>query len=424
MFDNPQKTQAPPALHESLNPFTIAAGLLRNDVLVLLPAFFVLALSAFIRGLSSLSDAEYIGAFMVFERFLQLAVVSFIVIRWRRRFEHGKGRRLGSSQALLRIVLSGFVVWAALTIPVLGASFTSWPWLSSLCLIMFFVSVFWFFRFYFYFATFGLLSGSAREVSRVTLEISRRDPKAALRSLVAPLAVTALVWGLVSLPSPDGRSLFWATVGSTTVGFFCILATYTGLAFALILIDDRTWREAGLDPYRRERLLTLEAQGRFSHFNWLAPRDGAKIFLVAACAIVFSMYQGLHSAPAPKVSLQSCEARNHGISVVLELSDPHYKFRGFNPYAFSLRSQTGFDEISGLGGKVSMEPGGAELPVPLPESSDPITVRVDFKSNKTQEALIDLDNMYLWYNLKALVPVKACVVATPPVLPAPENPQK
>lgn len=422
IFNESEKREAPKALNEALDPFAIAAGLLKNDVSLLLPAFIILALAAFLPGLFDVAGVTDIGGLMFLDRFLQLSVASVIVLRWRRRFEHDKRRQATSSKALLRMFISGFVVWGALTFPILGATFTSLPWLSSLCVFVFFFAVFWVFRFYFYFVTFGLLSGSIPEVAQATLAVSRRDPGAAIRSLIGPLAVTALAWGVLLLPSPDGRSLFWATVTSTSLGLFWILGTYTGIAFALVLIDESTWRAAGLDPYRKERLRTLETQGRASHFNWLAPRHGVKIFVIAVCAIVMSLYQGLQTTPAPHITVQRCEARNHGLSVVVELNDLQYKFRGFNPYAFSLRSQTGFDEVSSGIEKVSIEPGGAELTGPLSPEPNPVVLRIDFKSNKTQEALQILDNMYLWYNLRPLFPVKVTVAPATSATPPPENP--
>jgi hypothetical protein len=135
--------------------------------------------------------------------------------------------------------------------------------------------------------------------------------------------------------------------------------------------------------------------------------------MVAMCVVALSLFQGLQAAPAPHIKVQACEAQNHGVSVVLELTDVQYKFRGFNPYAFSLRSQTGFDISTGVA-RVLYEPGGEEVTGPLSPEPNPVKLRVNFKSNKTQEALAALDNVYLWYNLKALFPVTL----------RPENPQK
>jgi hypothetical protein len=42
----------------------------------------------------------------------------------------------------------------------------------------------------------------------------------------------------------------------------------------------------------------------------------------------------------------------------------------------------------------------------LPTAPGPLKLYLDFTSNKTEESLKGLDNMYLWYNLKALMPLK------------------
>jgi len=405
MFENQEKQHNTAALEAVLDPFAIAAGLLRNDIPVLLPLILVLASSSVFQGLYAAEGWAELGTFMSLDRLLQLGVVSFIVLRWRRKLAHTKGKLGSPLVAVMRIIIAGFFVWGVLTLPVVAASLSATAWAPSLFIFIFFIGVFWSFRFYFYFAAFGLLGGTLRDACRATLSLGRKDPMAAVRSLVAPIAVTALVVGMLSYPSPDGRSLFWATASSAAEGIFWILATYTGLACALILIDESAWRTAGLDPYRRERLRTLEAQGRASRFNWLSPRSGAKIFLVALCVIVGNLIQGFSMPPAADIKVQKWDAHNHGVSVVLELSDTHYHFRGFNPYAFSLKSQTGFPVSAGIA-KVSLTPGGEQLSGMLPTAPGPLKLYLDFTSNKTEESLKGLDNMYLWYNLKALMPLK------------------
>jgi hypothetical protein len=404
MFEEREKQHNNSALEIALDPFAIAAGLLRNDIPVLIPLLLVLALSSVLQGLFAPQGWAQLSGMMSLDRLLQLGVVSFIVLRWRRKLEHVKGSLGSPLVAVMRIVIAGFVVWGVLTLPVVGASLSTSSWVPSLCIFLFFAGVFWTFRFYFYFAIFGLLGGSLRDACAATLSLGRKDPMAAVRSLIAPIAVTALIVGMLSYPSPDGRSLFWATASSAAEGIFWILATYTGLAFALVLIEESSWRTAGLDPYRRERLRTLEAQGRSSRFNWLSPRSGIKVFLVALCIIIGNLIQGFSSAPAATIHVEKWEPKNHGVSVVLQLSDTHYHFRGFNPYAFSLKSQTGFPISTGLV-KVSLTPAGEPLAGVLPKEPGPIHLYLEFASNKTEESLKRLDNMYLWYNLKALVPL-------------------
>ena len=390
----------------ALDPFAIAAGLLRNDIPLLLPMLGVLALSSIAQGLSSSNSFAGIGVLMSVDRLLQLLIVSFIVLRWRRKLEHVKGSLAHPFLAALRIVAAGFVIWGALTIPMVSASFISQSWVSPVLLFLFFCAVFWSFRFYFYFATFGLLGGSLRDASSAAFELGRREPVAAVRSLVAPIAVTSLAVGILWYPSPDGRSLFWATAASAAEGLFWVLSTYTGLAFALVCIDESLWRSAGLDPYRQQRLRTLEAQGRASRFNWLSVRSGIKILVVAMFVIIGDLVQGFSTEPAARIKVESYQVNERQISIVLDLEDPQYQFRGFNPYAFSLASQTGLEVISGRIEKVSLSPDGEPLRGSLPSGPGPLRLYLQFKSHKSDEALKTMDNLYLWYNLKPVIPVR------------------
>jgi hypothetical protein len=406
MSQEPQQRDPSRGVSAELDPFAIAAGMLRNDIPLLLPMLGVLALSSIAQSLNASSSFVENGGVVFLDRLIQLVVISAIVLRWRRKLEHVKGSLVNPFLAALRIVAAGLVVWGSLTLPRIGASFASLSWASPLFIFLFFCAVFWSFRFYFYFATFGLLGGTLRDACAAAVALSRREPLAAVRSLVAPVAVTALVVGMLWYPSPDGRSLFWATAASAAEGLFWVLSTYTGLAFALVLVDESVWRAAGLDPYRQQRLRTLEAQGRASRFNWLSPRSGFKTFVVALFVIIGDLVQGFSMEPAARIAVESYQVRDRGVSVVLELSDPVYKFRGFNPYAFSLATQTGMEVVSARIEKVSLARDGDFLRGSFPSGTGPVKLYVDFKSHKTDEALRGMDNLYLWYNLKPIVPLR------------------
>lgn len=420
MSHEQQQKEPSRGVSADLDPFAIAAGMLRNDIPLLLPMLGLLALSAIAQALSSPASFIEIGGVVLLDRVLQLVVISTIVLRWRRKLEHIKGSLSNPFLAALRIVVAGLVVWGALTLPMVGASFASVSWASPLCIFLFFCAVFWSFRFYFYFATFGLLGGTLRDACAAATALGRREPLAAVRSLIAPVAVTALVVGILWYPSPDGRSLFWATAASAAEGIFWVLSTYTGLAFALSHLDESVWRAAGLDPYRQQRLRTLEAQGRASRFNWLSTSSGVKIFVVALCVIIGDLVQGFTMEPAARVTVESYQVRDRGISVVLDLSDPIYKFRGFNPYAFSLATQTGMEVISARIDKVSLAPDGEFLRGSFPSQAGPVKLYLDFKSHKTDEALRGMDNLYLWYNLKAVAPLRSAEGIPSPVSSAVE----
>jgi hypothetical protein len=407
MHSEQQKTEVGERGQSALEPFAIAAGLLRNDISILLPMFGVLALSSIFEGLSQADryGDGGVNGLTILGRLLQLIVVSFVVLRWRRKLEHVKGSLGSPFLASLKIIAVGFAVWSALELPMIGIGFARVEWAAPIFLFAFCIAVFWAFRLYFYFAAFGLLGGTTVDALKSALLLGQREPGAVIRSLVTPMAATALVVGILSYPAPDGRSLFWDTASSAAIGIFWILSTYTGMAFSLVLIDDSAWRAAGLDPYRHQRLRTLEAQGRASRFNWLSVRSGLKIFLVAFCVIGATTFMGLVGGPAAQIKVTSYQVKNRGLSVVLEMDDPQFKFRGFAPHSFYVATQTGLDLVSNGIEKISLTPNGEALRGPIPSQTGPMKLYIDFSSRKTDDALKAMDNMYLWYNFKAVTPL-------------------
>ena len=388
------------------DPYAIAAGLLFNDAPFLIPLMALLAMSALCQGL--LMPTTLSGGFglLTFDRVLQLVVMCFGVVRWRHRFHHSGGPVVRTVPAVARIIAVGFLMWGAVTIPSLGATFAASGAFVAPLLFLFFIGTFFVFRLYFYYVVYGLLGGTLRDGLKAAGNLSRREPSAAVRSMIAPLAVTMLVVGLCSIPSPDGRSLVWSTASSAAEGLFWLLSTYTGLAFALVLIDESEWRAAGLDPYRRERLKTLEAQGKASRFLWLSPRAGVKIFIVALLVVVSNLVQALQAPPSAQVVVEKCVASDHRISVEVSVTDQEHHFRGFNPMAFTIKTETGHVVSTHLL-KVSLSPEGEPLQGPLPDAPGPLTLYLQFRSNKNGDVLSSLDNMWLWYNFKALMPVRA-----------------
>lgn len=394
------------------DPYAVAAGLLFNDAPLLVPLMAVLALSALCQGLYTPTKLSEVVGLLTFDRFLQLMVMSFVVLRWRQRFAHAGSPTKRALPAVARIITIGFLMWGSVTLPSLAATFATESAFVAPLLFLFFIGTFFVFRLYFYYVVYGFLGGTLRDGLRAAISLSRREPTAAVRSMIAPLAVTVLAVGLCSMPSPDGRSLVWATASSAAEGVFWLLSTYTGLAFALLLIDESEWRSAGLDPYRRERVKTLEAQGKASRFMWLSPRSGVKIFLAALVLVVSNLVQALQASPSAEVVVEKCEAAEHRLFLAIQLTDVEHHFRGFNPMAFTVKTQTGHVVSTHLL-KVSLSPDGDPLKGPLPSGPGPQRLYVEFRSNKTGEVLSSLDNMWLWYNFKPLMPIRATLSKAP-----------
>jgi hypothetical protein len=174
----------------------------------------------------------------------------------------------------------------------------------------------------------------------------------------------------------------------------------------MVLIDEREWRNAGLDPYRIDRLLTVQAQGRTVRGNILSPSSGLKILALALLVVLANISQALNLSPAAKVEVLKVKPRDHGLSIVVKVEDPDHRLRGFNPLAFSVATQTGYPISTELE-EVAWYPRGERFNGFMPESIDAVSFALDFRSNKTEEVLHSLDNMWLWYNLKPLVPLRS-----------------
>jgi hypothetical protein len=394
----PQRTRD---TESPLDPFALAVGLLKHDLALLPPLAVVLGLSTIAQFVFPPKSFEQVAGLVVFDRLLQLLVLSFITLRWRGMLRTRDSARISPLVAGFRIVSMGFLLWAVVTLPALGLVALS----DSIGLLPSFVvftfTAFWSLRYFFYFSVFGLLGCSWRSGFQAMIGVYERAPLAPIRSLVAPIACTALIVAIFSSFSPDGRSSFWASASSAAEGVFWLLSIYTALGCSMVLIDDRVWREAGLDPYRVDRLLTLQAQGRTTRGSILSPSSGLKALALALLIVAANISQALNLSPAAKIEVLKMTPRDHGLAVVVKVEDPEHRLRGFNPLAFSVASQTGYPISTELS-EVSLYPNSERFNGFLPETSEAVSFSLEFRSNKTEEVLRSLDNMWLWYNLKPL----------------------
>lgn len=274
-----------------------------------------------------------------------------------------------------------------------------------LFLALFVAGCLWCLRVLFYFATVSVFGMGVRQGLAASTEVARRNPMMALKSLVSPTAFTVLFVGLSLVPAPDGRSIVWTTIASIAEGVFWIGSTYTALGCALASFDDQTWRVAGLDPYRTERLSTLQTQGGARLGRLLAPRAGIVTLVIGLMFVMGNLGRQLTLPPSAVVSLESVNIADRTIQLKLNVQDHEYHFRGFNISAFSIASKTGFAQSEKLL-SASLRPDGAETLSEIPTNSgDPRSVYLTFATNKSAEALRAADNLWLWYKAVPLIPI-------------------
>jgi hypothetical protein len=406
MSDNavrPRSASAPEGRISGVDPFALSAGLLWNDRFVLLPLCLVLALSALLD--LSLQSSQRSSWFLVvaIDRLLQISVVSYIVFRWRQRLQVSPGTGLSLLRLMFRIGVVSVASSILLAMPVLGLAVNSGGISSLLFIFLGVVGIAWCLRVYFYFAVAGILGTALTPGLAQAVRISKSDGMAAIRTLVVPCGVTMLLTALLTIPNPDGRSLAWMTVTSSVEGVFWILSTYSALGYALIAFGDGDWRASGLTPYRRERLATIQTQGGGVLARYLRPKFGLWICVAALFCMGINLTRQLNQPPAAKVVVKSVSVADYSVKVELEVEDRVYKFRGFHPVAFSLKTKTGFAVSNSLTA-ASLSTDGKEFAGTIvSDDGAPRSLYLTFSSGKTAAALRALDNLWLWYQFQPLV---------------------
>jgi hypothetical protein len=195
------------------------------------------------------------------------------------------------------------------------------------------------------------------------------------------------------------------TIASSAECVFWILSTYTALGYALTVFGESEWREAGLTPYRHERLTTIQKQGGAQLPIYLRPKAGVVMCLLAFICMGANLGRQLNDPPAARVVVKSVSVADYLIKVELEVEDHTYKFRGFHPVAFSIKTKTGFTVANSLT-TVSLTPDGAGVVAALPSGDGSLrSLYLTFSTGKTAAALKGLDNIWLWYQFRPLVAI-------------------
>lgn len=387
------------------NPFAIAAGLLRNDLHLLVPLFLLLALPALIDVYAAANGVSARFGVVGLDRFVQIAVVVFIVLRWRTRFQNQGGARVRALPVAARIAAVGIGATVVLTTPFLGLAFSRDP-ISLVAFVgLAILGCIWCLRVHLFFAVAGVLGLSMVPSFSRAVDLARGRMKVIFGTLVLPCAATLLLTALLSMPYPDGRSLAWLAAAAAAEGVFWILSTYTALGLAVTLFKESDWRAAGLDHYRAQRLRTLELQGGKTLPKILAPKFGACMLGVALCFAGGNLLRHLKQPPAAKVEIRNVTFSDYKLKVELGVEDREFKYRGFQPAAFSVASKNGFQRVEGIE-SVSEQADKKEI-LGMVSSTDgaPKTLYLSFSSSKTESALRAMDNLWLWYKLTPILPL-------------------
>jgi|GEM_PF-1400731 len=388
-----------------LDPFGIAAGMLWNDRAILIPLAIFLAFSVVLDIFLKSYDISSWTAVAIVDRVLQIIVVAFISLRWRRRLLAQVANSLNGFKLAARIAPVSIASSFLLIVPFIGFAVNPGGATTFLFVLLGILGIVWSLRVYFYFAVVAFMGSLPGPSLTRAVAMSKSDGTAALRTLVVPCALTMLLTALLTLPSPSGRSLFWMSLASSAESVFWILSTYTAIGYALTAFGDGEWRAAGLTPYRAERLSTLQAQGGKILARYLTPRFGFGISLLALTLMIANLGRQLSEPPDARVAIKKVEVSDYSLKLELEVEDRQYLFRGFHPVGFSVKTQTGFGVVNSLTA-VSLTEGGDGFVGSIPsKDGGPQSLFLTFSSGKTAAALKGLDNLWLWYQARPLLAI-------------------
>jgi hypothetical protein len=389
------------------DPYGIAAGMLWNDRALLIPLALFLAISMALDLALKSYDASSWTLVAIVDRFLQIAVVAFIALRWRRRLQAQNANSLSGIRLAARIAPVSIASSFLLIAPFIGFALNPGGITNFLFVVLGTLGIVWSLRVYFYFAVVAFMGSLAKPSLARAVAMAKADGTAALRTLVAPCALTMLLTALFTLPSPSGSSLLWMSIASAAECVFWILSTYTAIGYALTAFGDSEWRAAGLTPYRSERLSTLQAQGGARLARYLTPRFGLGLSLLALTLMIANLGRQFSEPPAARVEIKRVEISDYLIKLELEVEDRQYLFRGFHPVGFSVKTQTGFAAVNSLA-SVSLTADGTGFVGSLTsKDGSPQTIFLTFSSGKTAAALKGLDNLWLWYQARPLLAISS-----------------
>lgn len=332
--------------------------------------------------------------FTLFERLSQLVFLYLVGRRWISKISLEKPANW--QRGLIALLISGFIVWAALIIPVL-VQLMALQSLERIILLIILgpVLVFWF-RYYFYFFAPILGLGLSRDILIYARTFTMRDPYLPWKTLIGPIAIWSLIEALTTALSPDGRLIEAYYLKCVFAGVFWCFSTYLSIAAGLLYLPEKIWHDSKLDPYREARLTTLTIGIPTLLSSLLSQKSGIKIIIVSL-VLWFANFITLQTlTPAPNITVENIAIRNEVVELSLSLKDPHYNFRGFQPINFLLAGEKGAMISTEASTSIEKE-SGKNVSLSIPDNRNEITIKTTFKTNRSGENLKALEDLHLWY---------------------------
>lgn len=385
-----------------LSPYSVASGLIAQDYKIL-PLLYLLLI--FPQLISNFFEEMPALLQLSLERLAQLVFISIVTLRWIKTFK--KENLKLNVRSLIAYFITGYLVWMTvlmpLLIPVVEGNMSG---AASLSVFLLIPALFLLNKYFFYF--FPMLNGitNPRKVMESSLSITQAERNLPYKTLITGFGYLSLIVTSLLAFSPDGRSLTVNFLVGLASGILWLIHTYVSLGAALVHWSDKDWHENKLEPYRNARLASISfaAPRLLTHF--LLPKQGL-LALSVSLLIWFGNMLALEGLkPAPEITIVSAAMKDDKtLSVVLDLEDKEYEFRGFQPLFFHLAGEKGVVVSEGV--KV-FDPAKPEddIKFGLQQSDQKVKLQLDFQCTRNAEGMKKLEDLYLWYRSYRLYKIK------------------
>lgn len=381
----------------------LTAGLLWHDRF-LLPVFFGLLASALLfQEFALTSSLVFTVGSLFIERVVVLFIQLILVLRWAKVFRVTKAKqRTGSAFSIIRYFLFGIGIWISIGIPLLLLPLALQSQWQLPVTVLLALGVLTALRLFFYFLPVPLGIYPFARALHISKEISSAAPWLQFKTFFLPLAWMVLLMNISLAPAPDGRSELWNTLASLAECIFWLLSCYTALAAGLLFLSESTWRELGFDPYRKERLASIEIR---------APKGLQQLAEVKFTSLVLSLgillsignhMRFLTTMPAAKIRELKIENDVKNVDLDMTLTDEQFHFRGFTPYGLYLAGESGIP-VSKAIASVKIDGKDEGYFGSFQEKGEKIRLEISYEVDRSPEDLKKLEDLWLWYNNVKLI---------------------
>jgi hypothetical protein len=372
----------------------IAAGMMRHDSRLLLLLTPFLAAVHVTSGLFAANNRWHILAFAFLQCTVELSFLFIIGHAWllKLKLYHHQASRL---TAAVRLFAAGLTLWVIMTLPLLLGSVASNRLAQGLFLILSLPALMIAYRYYFYFLPAISAQGGFQELFSAAGEYVRQDKFAPLRVLLPPIGLMLIWIQLAAIPAPDGRYLTLQVMSALSAVIFWVTATYLGLAYAFLAMPAQSWRNLNLDPYRTARFETLKRQSPQRLAYLLGTPAALRLLLLGSIIWTGNNARLIYMPPAADITLNSIATEDNTVIIELAVSDERHNFRGFNPAQFYLAGERGTvvsDKLSAV-----ILPSNSPVTDSLPHNQPKAILQLSFRTSRSGRALVELEDLYLWY---------------------------